>query len=61
MPTITFEQNSAGDYMVYLNGREIGHVGKVGRIWTARTVDFDVGEHPTRQAAVEALVEVDSQ
>lgn len=59
MTDIRFEQTSAGGYDVFTDGHRIGHVGKVGRVWTARTVDFDLGEHPTRQAAVEALADID--
>lgn len=59
MPAPTFESTSAGAYIVRLEGREIGAVGKVGRKWMARSSDFDLGEHPTRAAAVEALLDLD--
>lgn len=55
---ITFISTSAGGYEVHV-GHIAGHVGKVGRIWTARLGEFDLGEHPTRQAAAEAIADVD--
>lgn len=58
-PAITFTPTSAGGYEVRIGNRIAGHVGKVGRRWHARMLDFDLGEHPTRHAAAEAIADVD--
>lgn len=55
---VTYISNSGGNYEVYDDGHLVGVVGKVGRIWTARMADFDLGEHATRREAVEAMLDV---
>jgi hypothetical protein len=59
---ITFIPAVIGAYEVRIDGRLIGTVAKVGRIWTGRMEGgMEIGEHPTRQAAAEAMADVDSQ
>jgi hypothetical protein len=57
--TITFTTTSAGGYEVHVDGHIAGHVGKAGRIWTARAGGFDLGEFPTRREAAEAVADID--
>lgn len=56
---ITFEPTSTGGYEVWVDGHKAGHVGKVGRKWTGRVGEFEIGEHPTRREAAEAIADVD--
>ena len=60
-PATTFVSTSAGSYEVRVDGRLIGHVGRVGGVWTGRVGEFEIGEHVTRSEAVAAMLDVDSQ
>lgn len=53
---IRFEQTSAGSYDVLLDGKRIGHVGKVGRLWAGRLNSGEaITGFPTRAAVVAEL------
>jgi len=60
-PSIKFISTAAGGYEVHVDGHYAGHVSqdRYRRIWVAKAADFDLGEHPTRQEAAEAIADID--
>lgn len=58
-PSIRFIPTSAFGYEVHVDGHYAGSVAKAGRRWVAKTDSFELGEHPTRKEAAEAIADID--